>query len=182
MSAWPNWVDLVVVTLFIRGCYNGFGHGFLGEAINLLGLMCITALTMNYAGALALWLQPWLPLDPTVTAFVVFWALFVMLLIAKKMALKSLVGLVKWEQFHWAIQTVGMVLGALRGLWWAAVLLVALSGSGLLYLQRSVEEQSILGPRLLERSRQALAVVANQFPGAEARGEALIPPARPLSR
>jgi uncharacterized membrane protein required for colicin V production len=154
----------------------------LGEALNLAGLLCVTALTINYAAASALWLQPWLPFDPPVSTFLVFWALFITLWIGKKLVLRYVMGLVKWEHFHWLIQVVGMVLGGVRGLWWSSVLLVACSGSGFIYLQQSVAEQSILGPRMLASSRQALEVVANRFPGAETRGKTLIPPARLIGK
>ena len=71
---------------------------------------------------------------------------------------------------------VALAYGLLRGLWWIAIILVAMATSGVPYLKASVEERSVLGPNMLPFVQKALEEVANQFPGTDGRGEEIIPP------
>ncbi len=182
ISTWPNWVDMIVVTVLLRACYSGFGQGLLTETLNLVGAVCVTAFTLNYAGTLAQWLQPWIPFDPTVGAFLVFWAFFVILMLVKRVVIRRIGDVIQWERFHWLIQSAGMAVGCLRGLWWCGVILMALSSTGFEYLAQSVQERSISGPRLLATAHQTIEQVVNHFPGAQARGKRLFPPAKPGSK
>ena len=177
MTKWPNWVDLVVIIIVFRTCYVGFGRGLLTELLSLAGAVSVTALTVNYASVVINVVRPWvLWADPTIATWVLFWAIFFGLLFAVHQLIKLVATMLKWERLHWFIQGIGIVLGALRGLWWAGLLLLAFVSSGVMYLQASVEERSILGPRLVSLSRESLERVTNQFPGVEHRGETLVPP------
>ena len=176
MTTWPNWVDLIIVTILLRTCYNGFGRGLLTELLNLIGVVVVTLTTVNYAGLVASWLGPWVALGPQLMAVLVFWGLFFTLVVVMHALLRRLTGIIKWERLHWFIQGIGLFLGGLRGLWWAGFMLVVFSASGVGFFQESVEKRSVLGPRLLNISRTNLAEIANRFPGAQHRGETLIPP------
>ncbi len=180
MTTWPNWVDLIVITTVFIGCYNGFGRGFLAEFLHLIGAVSITALTVNYWRLLAVYLQPWVPLlSEPMGSFLFFWSVFALLWVAARVIIRRLTDVVKWERLHWSIQGIGLILGALRGLWWSGLILITLSSMGFEYLRQSVEERSVSGLRMLARSRQHMEWVTNQFPGAEHRGSnALVPPAR----
>jgi len=179
VSVWPNWVDLIVVTLVFAGCYNGYGHGFAAEVLNLLGAVVVTAIAINYSPIAENWLRPWIQANPTVLSFVIFWAFFLMVWVAAKFLLRRASDLIRWERFHWAIQGLGLVLGGARGLWWAGLLLVAFTTSGFVYLRQSVIEQSVFGSRLLEPSRHVLEQTTAYFPGAQLRRPSLIPSVRP---
>lgn len=181
MNTWPNWVDLIVVTIVLRTCYNGFGRGFFSELLNLLGAISATALTVNYAGLATRYLQPWLWFNPTVAACLVFWMVFGILIVAIHMLLRRVTEVVKWEHVHWLTQTSGLVLGGLRGLWWSGFILLTLVSSGFVYLQESVEQRSVTGPYMLEWSNKYLPRLINEFPGARARGEIFIPPINPTT-
>ena len=179
MTQWPNWVDFIVLTIIFRTCYSGFGRGLLTEFFTLAGAVSVTALSVNYAGLVTSVVRQWVSwLDPTIAAVVIFWAIFFGLLFAVHQVVKWLATFIKWERLHWFIQGIGIALGALRGLWWSGFLLLVFVSSGLMYLKASVEERSILGPRLVGLSRESLERVANQFPGAEHRGESLVPPVK----
>jgi len=54
--------------------------------------------------------------------------------------------------------------------------LLVLTASGVTYLQASVQERSVLGPRLVEFSRDYLQRVLERFPGAAPQGGLSIPP------
>ena len=179
MTKWPNWVDLIVITVIFRTCYVGFGRGLLAELLNLAGAVSVTVVSVNYAGLVTSVVRPWVSwADPTIAAFVIFVALFFGLLVAVHRLVKFLTAFIKWERLHWFIQGIGIALGALRGLWWSGFLLLVFVSSGVTYLKASVEERSIFGPRLVDLSRESLERVANQFPGAEHRGETLVPPVK----
>lgn len=178
MTKWPNWVDLVIVILFLRACYNGFGRGLLAELLNLIGAVSATALTINYSGVLTKWTHASLLGDPVLTEFLVFWGFFLILVLIVRFLMIRITSAMKWERLHWSIQGIGLILGGLRGLWWSGFIVVALTSSGFAYLQESVEENSVLGPRLLKIGQDSLEQTTTKFPGAKHRGEALIPPAK----
>ncbi len=182
MNPWPNWVDLIIVTIVLRTCYNGFYRGFFVGFLNLVGVVSATVVSLNYSRVVIQWLQPWIQLDAVVMACVVFWGIFFSLVIAVNVLIRRLTEFLKWERLHWSIQSVGLVLGLLRGLWWIAIILVAMATSGVPYLKASVEERSVLGPHVLPFAQKYLEEVANQFPGAEGRGEELIPPMKRVAK
>jgi len=178
---WPNWVDLVVVTILLRTSYNGFGRGLLTEILSLVGAISATGLCLNYAPLVTQWVMPWVWFDVTVGGFVVFIGFFLILAFGVHVIIKRLTEVIRWERLHWTIQGLGLMVGAMRGLWWSGVILTVLSSSGITYLQESVEERSVLGPRLAQAAEQSLERVANRFPGASLRGPVLIPPVKPTA-
>ena len=177
MNKWANWVDLVIVIIVFRTCYSGFVRGFFSELLTVAGLVSVTALCINYAGFVTAWLRPWIGwADPTITSFLVFWGLFFGSLFLVHLLIKFLTTFIKWEKMHWFLQGIGITLGGLRGLWWSGVVVIAFVSSGFTYLRTSVEERSLVGPRLLSISREWFERVADGFPGAEYRGKPILPP------
>ena len=181
MKTWPNWVDLIVIIVVLRSSYNGFCRGFFAEILNLLGALTITALTVNYAGLLARVVQPMVWFNPIVTSFLVFWTLFLICLLAIHLLLRRVTEVIKWEHVHWVLQGSGLVLGGLRGLWWAGFIVLSLTSSGFVYLHESVEERSVLGPKVLEQVHHYMKQGIDYFPGTQYQSEALIPPIKPVS-
>ena len=181
VSSWPNWIDLIILTLVLKGCYNGFAHGLLTELLNLLGAVTITALTINYAGVLTSWLQSWVALPTYLTALLGFWVLFFGLLIVVHGLVRQITRVMKWEWVNWIVQGVGLFLGGIRGLWWAGFLLVVLSASGFAFFQEGVEKNSVLGPRFLDVAHASLEEVTARFPGTH-KHATLVPPWKPASQ
>ena len=175
-NTWPNWVDLIVVILVLLMGYNGFGRGFLAELLNLAGAVSVTALTMNYSTLMTGWLFQWLPGHPMAAGVLGFWTFFLIVWYLVRLGLKYATTAIKWERVHWILQGCGFVLGGLRGLWWSGFILLAMTSSGFVYLHESIVSQSVLGPRVVELAGQGMRQVADRFPGARRRGEALIPP------
>ena len=161
--------------------YNGFGRGFLAELLNLIGAVTITALTVNYAEMVSGVLRSWIPIPPPVAAVVGFWGLFLILWYAARAVRKRVTQVIKWERFNWFIQGVGLLLGGLRGLWWAGFILLVLSTSGYSFLVESVEKKSVLSPRLLNSFRISLEQTGNRLPGARLRGTVPVPPLSPVT-
>ena len=178
MTTWPNWVDLIIVILLVRGCYSGFGRGLWAELLSLVGAVSAVVLTINYSRVVMDWLRPWIPWNPMVAQFLMFWGVFLIAVLAIHVLLRRVAEVIKWERFHWLPQGAGFLLGGLRGLWWSGFVLVALASSGFVYLQESVEQRSVSGPRLLPIARNVLDQVTERFPGAQYRGNPLVPAAK----
>ena len=176
MTTWPNWVDIFIVTITLRACYNGYIRGLVTEACYLLWAVVVTVIAVNYWGILVDALRPWVNLPSEVLLPGVFWGFFLILLVISRSLVRRLTNLMKWERIHWSIQGMGMILGTLRGLWWSGFVLLALTMSGFLYMQQSVQDRSVLGPGLVTVSRSALEQITSRLPGAQRRGELPIPP------
>lgn len=181
-TPWPNWVDLIIVILIFRACYSGFVRGILAELLSLVGAVTVTALAVNYSGVVASWLQPWLAAAPYVAALMGFWSLFGLLVVIVRVVSRRVTDVLKWERLHWFVQGVGLFLGGVRGLWWAGFLLIVLVSSGVPFLATSVEQGSVLGPRLLAVAQGGLEQVANRFPGSKHRPVPPVPPVQPTTR
>ena len=176
-TTWPNWVDLIIVTIVLRTSYIGLSRGIFSELLDLIGLVSITALTVNYGEVIGQSLRSQLALDPTIVTFAVFWGFFLSLVLVVRVVFRRLTAIIgKWEPIHWMIRWMSLAIGATRGVWWAGFLLVALTSSGVAYVQESGETRSLLGSRMIGVSRQTLERVADYFPGASQRSEALMPP------
>ncbi len=177
MNKWANWVDLIILIIVFRTCYSGFVRGFFAELLTVAGLVSVTALCINYAGFVTAWLRPWIGwADATMASFLIFWGFFLGLLFLARLVIKFLTAFITWEKVHWFLQGIGITLGGLRGLWWSGLLILAFVSSGVAYLRTSVEERSLLGPRLLVLSREWFERAADGFPGAEYRSKPLLPP------
>lgn len=164
--AWPNWIDLLVVTLVIRGAYTGFDRGLLLEALHLSALISSTALVINCWGVLATWLAPWWPYTPSVVGLVAFIALYLtgpILLV--RIIVRRLSDLIKWGPSNAVLHLLGLALGSVRGAWHAGMILLLLVATGWSYLAHSIEERSLLGRRLVPAIQQTLTEVADRFPG-----------------
>jgi uncharacterized membrane protein required for colicin V production len=176
----PNWVDIIVLSIVLRACYNGLNRGLITELVNLAGALGVTAFTINYAGVATTWLTPWLLMPPAATRVVVFWGVFAGAWFGVRWVRRRIGQIIKWERFHWLIQGCGLLVGAIRGLWWAGFVLLAIVSTGYPGLQSSVEARSAAGPRLLRLFRASLDEVTNRFPGAGQRTGPLIPPVKPI--
>ena len=179
---WPNWVDLVIIILILRGCYVGFGRGFLTELLNFAGAICIAALTINYARPFFGFIEPWWAFGPVMGNFIVFWVFFLICVLAIHFVNRRLMQVFKWERLHWTIQGIGLVFGGLRGLWWSAFFLIALVSTEIPALQESAQTNSVLGPHLLPPAQKIFEQTVKRFPGSENRNEGLVPPASEASK
>ena len=178
MTTWPNWLDLCVLTTVLRASYKGFHRGCLTELFTLVAAMCITALTINYAGAVSGWLQRagWVWQTAHLPSWVFFWGFFLTVWLGVHLLLSGLHLVMKWESSAGLVRGMGLVLGLARGLWWSGVFLVVCASSGVPFLQESVEHRSVTGSRFLQISRDSLDYVTSRFPGAAGRRPTLVPP------
>ena len=163
-TAWPNWVDLVVIILTLRASYSGFGRGILAEFFYLAGTISITALACNFHSTIAQYLSGWLPLRQEIVNVVIFVSLLVLGGALLRIVISRLAAHLRAEKLPSWIQQMGFLLGAVRGLWWASLILWVLIGIGPYFMQ-SVEQRSLTGRQLLKVGRPAIEQAAAWFPG-----------------
>ncbi len=175
MPALLNWVDLVVVTIFLRTLYGGFSRGILTELLTLVGAVVTTVAAVVLWRPVASWIGSWLWVPHHVLGMLIFWAIFLGVSFGSRQ-LRTVVGqIVKWESFHWSIQGLGVCVGGLRGFWWAGFVLLVLVSSGYPFLEEAVMKRSAFGPRILRTFGPYLDQVADRVPGPPLRGGTLIP-------
>ncbi len=163
---WPNWVDLFIIVIpVLRGCYVGFSSGLISGTINLVGVVSVTVLACNYRALLAQWIAPWWRFDPMWLEYVCFFVLLLSGIVLVRWILKKLAMVLQWERVHWFIQGLGLLVGGVRGLWWAGVLVLILQSFGISYFQESVEKRSLLGPSLSQFAQERIEWVADWYPG-----------------
>ena len=169
MAAWPNWVDLILLILMLRACYIGLVRGYVLEGVLLLGLIVTTAVACNGYAYVSAFAQPWWPFDALwldATGFAIFWIAGIAL---SYWLMRHTASLIKHGRPHWILQGVGIVAGAVRGLWICGLFVLLIVSLGNTYLITSVQRRSILSPHLVERARNSLQWTADRFPGHSVR-------------
>ncbi|MBI2885286.1 MAG: CvpA family protein [Candidatus Omnitrophica bacterium] len=173
-NAWPNWVDVLIVILFLRACYSGFSRGVEAEIFSLIGAVSAAALACNFHGVLTRMVSPWWKWDPASLDFFIFVAILLVANIGFRALFQLVIGLVKWgERFSWVVQGLGLVLGGVRGLWWSGMLLALLLATGVPGLVYAIQERSMTGDRLVRTAYSTLQRVADWYPGREQRTSVL---------
>ncbi len=135
------------------------------EALNVLSVITATALACNFHGTITQWILPWWAGDPAVLSFALFLTLLFGAIVGLHAVIRKLTDLIQLERLHWAVQSLGMFLGAARGLWWSGLLLQLLLSLGVQGLADSVQEHSLLGSRILPVAKQSVEWVVDRFPG-----------------
>ena len=106
-------------------------------------------------------------------SFVSFLVLFFGGLFVTRMLMRGLSTVIKWDKLHWSLQGMGLLIGAVRGVWVAGVLLLILLSLGVDYLDTSIERRSLSAPRLASGTERVLGWTADHLPGHQARRELL---------
>ena len=158
----------------LRACYIGFERGFLAELFHLVVVVSATVLACNFHGVVSGFVATWWQWNPSVLNCLSFLLLLGVGLFVGRLLLLALTNFLKWERLHWIVQGLGLMLGGLRGLWWAGLLLLLLLATGVPYLKDSIEERAVFGPRLASVAKDSLEFVADWYPG-HAKRAVLVP-------
>jgi len=109
-------------------------------------------------------------------AYASFLALFALsFLVIVHLGVRLLVKRVMWERRTWPVQGLGLLFGAVRGVWAAGLILWLAVASGQPYLTRSIRERSLFGPSLMQVSGEAMRRVVGWTSGPVAGNQRLIP-------
>ena len=150
------------------------------ELLHLVGIVGATILACTFHGsvsrALALWVTV---VDPNTLDFVSFLALLALgLTVFVQLGVRTLAKGVTGNRLAWSVQGLGLLVGGVRGLWWAGLAFLVLLSTGVPYLARSIQERSLLSPRLVTVSRATLTQLVEWAVGSRMEGP-LIPTLSP---
>ena len=176
MTSWPNWVDLIVVSLILTIAYRAFHRGLITGILNLLGVVFVTSSVIAYQPKLLEVMESWLKIESPTAEAMVFWTSFLVAMTLLFLVLNLIARIYAWERLNTITQIFSLAVGLLRGAWWAGIVLLAFSSSGMEYLQKSTDERSVTAPLFLPPMRSMLERLVSVIPGGEPRPGSLIPP------
>ncbi len=152
----------------------------MAELLHLVGIVGATILACTFHGSVSRALASWVTVvGPTPLDFVSFLALLALgLTVFVQLGVRMLAKSVTGNRLAWSVQGLGLLVGGVRGLWWAGLALLVLLSTGVPYIARSIQERSMLSPRLLAVSRTTLTQFVDWAVGSRIEGP-LIPTLSP---
>ena len=171
---WPNWVDLVIVTYVIRGCYVGFDRGLLAELLHALGLIAATSVACNFHEWVAKQALQWWFFDSSWLYFWCFWGLLLGTFLIVRLVLRRLLELFASKGPQVVSRAGGGLIGAARGGWWGGLTLALFLSLNLPYLSDSIQDRSIFAPQFLSIIHRSVRWSADIAPGHDRRRQ-LVP-------
>jgi membrane protein required for colicin V production len=146
-----NWLDFVLVLIFVISLASGVAKGFAKLAVGLISAILGFLLALWFYGAAGSFLLPYVS-HKGIANFLGFAAIFAGVLIAGAFAGKLLSVLFKWAGLSWLDRLLGGVFGLLRGLLLAIALVLALMAFTPKPPPRSVVE-SRFAPYVIDAAR-----------------------------
>lgn len=142
-----------------------------------MGVIAATALACTFHEDVSLRIAPWVrTFRPETVDYVCFLVILALaLFIIVHLGIRLLVKRVMWERLIWPVQGIGLLLGGIRGLWWAGLILWLAVASGEPYMTQSIRERSLFSPRLLQVSDEAIRQVVRRTSGPITGERRLIP-------
>ncbi len=125
----------------------------------------MTVFTCLLSGGFVEWLRPWWAFDPQGLEKVGFVGVFLILMLLVGLLVRRIAGWMAHERSHWINQSAGMALGAVRGAWWAGLIVLLMLSFQHPYLTQSITERSLVAPHLVHASRTTLRWITDQVPG-----------------
>ena len=160
----------MILVVAFRGCYMGFSRGGLIELLHLAGLVAATVAASSVSGRIVNWIMPWWRGAPQVLDVCGFGVLWLTVAFVAHLTVSRLAALLTRERFHWMTQGVGMIVGSVRGLWWAGLILLFMLSWNQPYLASSITKRSLMGASLVKRSQASLRWMTDRVFGHTARG------------
>jgi membrane protein required for colicin V production len=146
-----NWLDFVLILVFVISFVAGIAKGFARLAVGLISAILGFLFALWFYGAAGSFLLPYVS-HRGIANFLGFVATFVVVLLAGALAGKLLSMMFKWAGLSWLDRLLGGVVGLLRGLVLAIALVLALMAFTPKPPPRSVVE-SHLAPYVIDTAR-----------------------------
>ncbi|OGX12207.1 MAG: hypothetical protein A3I71_05715 [Omnitrophica WOR_2 bacterium RIFCSPLOWO2_02_FULL_63_16] len=135
----------------------------------MVGLVAATVASGGIAGRIITWSSRWWRYDPRTLDVLCSAGAFLLVVLATCLLIRRCASWLERPRVPWFLRGLGLILGSVRGLWWAAVLLIFMLATGQPYLTRSIAERSLVGPQLVQVSRWGIRLVADRLPGRSSR-------------
>lgn len=153
-----NWVDAVIITVFLRVVYLGFRKGFMVEAFKLLGTFFAIFVSLHYCGKTSEFISTHSPMPIDFAYFISLLSLSVIVLVLFKFLRDGLLTLMKVQPLELLDKWGSFVLGLIRGLFVTSLISLIIFLSTIGYFQKSVDS-SFSGRYLLELSPRTYAFI-----------------------
>ena len=145
-----NWLDVLVIILLIRTCYIGASTGLTNELQKSLGLVIGFVLSYRYYRGLGRYISEHSFLGITWAQLLSLIGVLIGLQLAVKLLMILLSKIVKLQFKPQVEQICGGILGCLRGIFLASVVLVVLSMLPSGYLEDSIYSRSLSGAYIVK--------------------------------
>lgn len=136
--------------------------------------MAVSVFTCRFSSVLVEQLRPWWPLRPQGLEIGGSVGLFLVLMMLVGWLVRRMAGWVADERAHWISHSAGMIVGVVRGTWWAGMMVLFMLSFQQAYLTQSITERSSLAPSLSRVARTSLQWATDRLPVSAAQ------PAKPL--
>ena len=159
-----NWVDVIIITLLIRISYVGFVTGLGGGIISLLGITVALTASLQYYLDTGDFVANHTPISSDYAHLLCFVVIaFLLLLIfyvAEALIIRKIITIKSSSIFS---NITGFILGAIKGVFFASIVIIALELVPNEYINSSVTERSLLGNGILRAGRMVHERSANFF-------------------
>ncbi len=144
-----NWVDVFFVICLIRTCYIGFSRGFTPEVPRLMCAFLTVVLSYYFCGRLGQFLSKYPVIRPEAVDTLAFIVLVAFFMIMSKVVCVLYRVVMKASGPHMFEIVAGFIIGFVRGVVIASLLLICAQYIAPEYVKRSVNEGSLVGSRLI---------------------------------
>lgn len=137
-----NWVDVLVIIVFLRSIYIGLKRGLIVEFFKLLGVIVAIVVSFHYYSHIADFLNAKSPLPLDLADFVSLLFLSALIIVLFKFIRDGFNVLVKAEVKSFFDKFAGFILSLLRAFSLSSLTLIILFSTNLDYLKSSVNDSS----------------------------------------
>lgn len=159
-----NWVDIVILIVFVRICYVGSETGFTTELFKLLGLCFGIFISLHYFSRAGIYLNKSMNLDVPMASFLSFLILLVLGVIIFVLIRGFFSNLFKVETVTLLNKWGGLAVGIIRAFLVVSLVSLCLRISTIIYVEQS-QKQSYLGNRTLMIAPNFYKAIFNNFIG-----------------
>lgn len=161
-----NWVDLLILVLFIKITYTGLKRGFSGEIMPLLIIFATFMIALHNYSYIGYLVNVFTPISESISKLLSFLILACILIIFFAILKKFMLKFGAPEALSFVDKIGGFVLGAFRATLTVSFILVILVLAPLRYLDISVKDNSFLGYKFLKTGPVVYDKLSGIFPGA----------------
>lgn len=146
-----NWVDILILIIFIRVSYVGYTRGLSSELLPLIASFAALVISINLHDKIGGFIASHTPLSAIPAKFLVYISIGSSILLVFGILSNILTGRVIKVQVATMYDSIfGLLFGILRGIVLVSFVVFALSLTPVNYIRESVKEKSLMGTRFMK--------------------------------